>query len=181
MQYGVDSAYPSSNPASLVALGYAFALGYLPGGNEENAWTLEQWKAHADAGLKLGPIAVAPFGTPTEQEGVDHGNRVLVAMQNFKLSGMVLHDVENGASPRDYAKGFVDALHAGSCAAWLYGSRTTILSIGDLYDGWWLADWIQSGLPLRQAPPDWSILQYATGPQFDYNVARDDVPWAVLG
>lgn len=181
MQWGVDSAYPSARPTSLAALGYTFACGYLPGGNEAHEWTAGDWAAHAAAGLKLGPIAVAPYGYPTEQEGVDHGNRALAAMQGFKLSGMLLHDVENGATPRDYAKGFVDACHAGSCAVGLYGSAATIEAIGDLYDSWWLAAW----LPIAgAAPPDWAMWQCGSvvirGQTFDLNVARDDFTFATL-
>lgn len=179
MIYGVDAAYPG-DPAKLAALNWQFVCGYLGGGNETRAWTSNEWRAFAQAGFKLGPIAVAPFGEPSNQVGVDHGNRALVAMQALHLSGMVLHDVENGATPRDYAKGFVDSCHAGSCAVTLYGSRTTILAIGDLYDSWWLAEWVQSGTKLGKAPLDWSMWQYATGPNYDYNVAVDDFKFAVL-
>jgi len=181
--YGVDSAYPSTDPAALRGLGWGFACGYI-GGRALHVWTAADWAAHAAAGLKLGPIWVAPTGAPPEQVGVDQGNAALVAMQNLKLAGMVFLDVENGATPRDYTRGFLDACHAGACAVTLYGSQTTILGIGDLLgagDAWWLADWVQSGVPLRQAPSDWSMWQYSTGPQFDYNVAVDDFPFAVQG
>jgi Domain of unknown function (DUF1906) len=179
MIWGVDSAYPG-DPVALAALGYGFACGYLgPIGGTPHVWTAADWQRHAAAGLKLGPIWVAPYGQPSEQEGVDHGNRALSAMQANHLSGMVLLDVENGATPRAYIKGFIAACHAGSCAVGLYGSQTTIVTTGDLPDAWWLAAW----LPLAgMAPPDWSMWQCGSvvirGVTFDLDVAVDDFPFA---
>jgi len=186
MIWGVDSATPSPNPAGLVALGYEFACGYLgPVGGTPHVWTANEWKRHRDAGLKLGPIWVAPYGAPGRQAGLDHGNAALTVMQLLHMSGFLFLDVENGAAPRDYAAGFVDAVHAGSCAVGLYGSRTTILGIGDLLgqgDAWWLADWLPD--PGPAAPPDWSMWQcssvWISGTRYDLNVARDDFPFAEM-
>jgi hypothetical protein len=178
--YGLDSAYPSRDPRGLVDMGYGFVCGYF-GGRALNVWTRNDWQAHAAAGLKLGPIWVSPSGNPPRDQGVDQGNTALLALQMVGLSGLAILDIENGATPREYTIGFVEACHAGSCAVGMYGSRTTINAIGDVLgegDVWWLAEWVQSGTRLWTAPPDWSMWQFATGPQFDYNVARDDFPFA---
>lgn len=177
MLYGVDSANPSTDPASLKGLGWSFACGYI-GGRALHTWTADDWRRHDAAGLKLGPIWVSPTGQPSYDRGVDEGNKALVAMQSSRLSGNVLLDVENGAQPEAYINGFVAACHAGQCSVGLYGSRATLAGTTTGVDFWWLAEWVQSGSRLAPAPLDWSIWQYGTGPQFDYNVAIDDFPFA---
>lgn len=177
MLWGVDSAYPSPNPSDLVAFGYSFACGYV-GGRALHVWTADDWRTHAAAGLRLVPIWVSPTGTSSYDQGIQDGNGCLVAMQSVGLSGMCVADVESGAMPRDWYRGFTDALHAGQCASGLYGSSPTIQALGDLSDTWWLASWVASGQPLRPALPDWSMWQYATGPTFDYNVAVHDFTFA---
>jgi hypothetical protein len=180
MLYGVDSAYPSSNPWQLVNLGWQFVCGYLgPVGGTPHIWTHTEWKRHADVGLKLAPIWVAPYGTPSEQEGVDSGNAALSKMHELGLSNIIVLDVENGASDPEFITGFCNAVHNGDCSVALYGSESTLLNAPGV-DAWWLASWVQSGVPLHQAPIDWSMWQYATGPQFDYNVAVDTFTFAGL-
>jgi Domain of unknown function (DUF1906) len=179
MKWGLDSAFPAEDPGGLVRLGYSFACGYI-GGRAANVWTPDSWRLHADVGLGLVPIWVSPTGTPSEQQGVDDGNAALERMQALQLAGMLILDVENGEAPIDYVRGFVDACHAGLASVGLYGSRTTLSAI-DQVDAWWLAEWVSSGRKLGDAPPDWSMWQYATGPDFDYDVAVDSFPFASLG
>lgn len=181
MKYGLDSAYPSADPTHLKRMGWEFVCGYLgPEGGTPHIWTPAEWAAQRDAGLQLAPIWVAPYGTPSYDQGVAHGNSAIATLQALGMSGWVMLDVENGAVDPDFIKGFASACHAGSCSVALYGSATTLLQAPDI-DAWWLADWIQSGVPLHRPPLDWSMWQYATGPQFDYNVARDDFAFATLG
>ncbi len=180
MKYGLDSAYPPSDPGRIRALGWQFVAGYLgPIDGTPHVWTADEWRAAADAHLELLPIWVAPYGDPSNQDGVDAGNAALQAMQDIGLSGMLALDVENGAQPHDFVLGFTSAVHAGSCSVVLYGSGATLVDAHDV-DDWWLADWVQSGPALRRAPLDWAIWQYATGPQYDYDVAVNDFVFAQL-
>jgi len=186
MYFGLDSAYPSPNPNGLIAMGYNFVCGYLEADDNQrtpHVWTPEEWQAQANADLMLVPISVAPYGIPTYAQGVSAGNKALEFMQRSKLSGMFVLDVENGAVPTDYTHGVVDAAHAGSCSVGVYGSIPTILGMSQQAGAWfwdytWLANWVQSGLRLSLAMPDWDMWQYATGPQFDYNVASATMRYA---
>lgn len=186
MYFGLDSAYPSQNPGGLIALGYNFVCGYLGADDNQRTphiWTPEEWEAQANADLLLVPIFVAPYGTPTYDQGVTAGDKALSLMQASKLSGIFILDVENGATPTEYTKGVVNAAHAGSCAVGVYGSIPTILGMSQEAGAWfwdktWLANWVQSGVGLHKAMPDWDMWQYATGPQYDYNVAATTMQFA---
>lgn len=180
MKYGLDSAYPAADPERMATLGWQFVCGYLgPEGGTPHVWTLAEWRAQYNAGLQLLPIWVAPYHALGEQSGVDAGNAALARLQELGLSGVVVLDVENGESTPEYVRGFVAACHAGSCSVCIYGAANTLLNAPDV-DSWWLADWIQSGVGLRRPPLDWSMWQYSTGPQFDYNVCVNDFLFAAL-
>jgi hypothetical protein len=173
MIYGVDSAFPNPRPNVLLELGWEFACGYI-GGNALNVWTPGDWQRHRDARLQLMAIWVAPYGVPSRQEGVDAGNEALDAMEALGMTSVLCLDIENGALPIDYLSGFRDSVRAGEVALCVYGSKSTVEVAAQTADSIWLANWIQSGLPLRPAPPDFDMCQYATGPLFNYNMARDD-------
>lgn len=186
MFFGLDSAFPSNNPGGLVAIGYNFVCGYLEADDNQRTphiWTYDEWASQADAGLFLAPIFVAPFGVPTYEQGINAGNKALNQMQRMNLSGIFILDIENGDIATDYTKGVVDSAHNGKCQVGVYGSYPTILSMSQQAGAWfwdktWLANWVQSGVSLHKAMPDWDMWQYATGPQFDYNVAVNDFPFA---
>lgn len=187
MLYGLDSATPPSHPETLVAMGYSFVCGYLlalSGQRTPHTWTTTEWALQAAGGLQLMPIAVAPYGTPSYDQGVIAGNDSLEAMHKARLSGILTLDIENGAVPADYTAGFINAVHAGDCSVMIYGSGTTIsglaAAIGWVWDKTWLANWVSSGQMLKPAAPDFDMWQYATGPVFDYDVAVNDFPFATL-
>lgn len=184
MQFGLDSAWPSSTPTDLKALGYDFAMGYL-GGRAEHVWTPDDWRRHQLVGLQLGPIWVSPSSAGTYGAGVTDGNKALDAMHANGLTGIFFLDIENGIVQTEYTSGVCDAAHAGSCSVGVYGSTPTIRGMVAeagtwFWDKTWLANWVQSGLRLAPAMPDWDMLQYATGPQFDYDLAVDDMFFASL-
>lgn len=167
-------------------MGYDFVAGYLEADNSQrtpHVWTADEWAGMANADLLLVPIFVAPYGVPTYQQGVDAGNKAVDRMQRLGLSGCFVLDVENGATPTDYTQGVVDAAHAGSASVCVYGSAPSILGMSGQAGSWfwdktWLANWVQSGMRLPLAMPDWDMWQYATGPNFDYNVATVNYPFA---
>jgi hypothetical protein len=176
MIYGFDSAYAPDDAtlADMVGNGWGFYAGYI-GGNALHVWSHADWARVRNAGLKLIPIWVAPYGTPSYARGVADGNGCLVAMQVLGFSGTMLLDVENGATPSDYIRGFVDAMHAGSAGVALYGSWPTINACEQFVDHAFVADW--SG----QIPPgSWEGWQYATGPTVDFDVVVDSYPFATL-
>ncbi len=178
MLWGVDSAYPHGWPQALADAGFSFACGYI-GGQAEHVWTGDDWRGHAAAGLGLVPIWVAPSGEPSRDDGVTAGNGALAAMQDLGLSGQLVLDIEDGAVPVDYAAGFIAACYAGQASVAVYGSSRTLREL-DGFAAWWLAAWVAPSAPLGPALPDWSMWQYATGPRFDYDVARDDFMFATL-
>lgn len=188
MQWGVDSSSAPADPKALVGQGFSFAMGYLPalpGQATPHVWTADEWKACNDAGLKLGPIAVAPYGTPTYQQGVDAGNFALASMQDLKLSGIFVLDIENGYVATDYALGVVAAAHAGQCSVALYGAQPTIYGMAQQAGSWfWDRTWLclpfQNGQRVIRAFPDFDMWQFGWTGQFDYDVAVNDFPFASL-
>jgi hypothetical protein len=181
--FGLDAAYPpvANQPERFYAAGWRFFGGYI-GGRAEHVWLPSDWKAVAAAGFGLLPIWVAPSSDEPRELGVRDGNAALAEMQSLGLTGTVALDVENGADLEQYASGFVDAVHAGDCRVVLYGTRQTIETVGLSVevDSWWLAFWPQSPMLFDDAPPDWSMWQYAAGDSVDYNVAWDDFKFARL-
>lgn len=182
MKWGLDSmAAPVGELEQFFAMGWDWFAGYV-GGKAAHVWTPEEWSRTASAGFALLPIWVAPLVDDAGREaGVEDGNACLDALGAAQLSGVVALDVENGLTPVQYASGFVDAVHAGSCRVVLYGVATTLLTLEDAgFDAWWLANWPGSGRPVTGAPPDFTLWQYAEGPQCDFNVCVDDFEFATL-
>lgn len=180
MKLGVDSAYASTNPARLTELGWQFACGYI-GGTALHVWSAEDWRNQKYAGLELLPIWVAPLHTAGYDAGDYDGNQALVKLQELGLAGIVILDVEAGACGPAYADGFRASILAGSCKLGVYGSSGGLTKVGTVSgDLVWLAMWPTAAQPIGAAPPDFDIWQYESGPEFDYNVARDDFPFATL-
>lgn len=175
--WGLDAATPPSAAelARLKSDGWSFFGGYV-GGHAARVWTKAEFGRVAAAGMKINAFWVAPLsGDPGYDAGTADGNACLVAMQNRNLYGWVQADVESGLTPREWFRGFVDALHAGSCRVGLYGLRSTIEKLGDLADSWYLAFYPQPMLSeAQQQIIDWDQWQFSDGPAYDYNVARDD-------
>lgn len=180
MLWGIDAATPPTNPRALVADGWAFAMGYV-GGRAAHVWSAADFAECAAAGLSVGAVWVAPTTDTGYDAGVLAGNELLAAMQAHGLTSWVWLDVEDGAVMPKYAAGLVSSVHAGQCQVGIYGSRATIEGMGNLFDTWWLASWVTPGAVLVPAPPDFTIWQFATGPQFDYNVAVDNCPFTGIG
>lgn len=183
MQWGLDAAYlpTSSGPERFYAQGWRFFGGYI-GGRAEHVWPASDWQRVAKAGFGLLPIWVAPSTDSSRDQGVDEGNAALAAMQSIGLSGLVMLDIENGADLTTYTSGFVDAVHAGSCRVGIYGTQPTIETVGQNVktDAWWLAFWPGSPMPLKPAPSDWSLWQWAAGESLDFNIAWDGFEFAQL-
>jgi len=176
MLWGLDAAYPPNDQrvAELAAAGWAFHGGYI-GGRALNVWSLDDWVRITGAGMKPWPIWVSPDGTPSRQQGVDEGNRCLVAMQNLGFAGLVALDTENGLVQLEYWAGFLAAAQAGSAGVVLYGSIESVAAAVEarLFDGYWLAWWPPGRLNMSGPPPPCDMWQFASGDQDDYNVAWD--------
>ncbi len=180
--WGMDSAYPKSADefASLAGQGIGFYGGYV-GGSALHTWSKDDFAALAASGMKILAYWVGPLGTdPGYDQGVSDGNACLSALQERGLSGWVVDDAESGVVRRQWSQGFVDALHAGSCSVRVYGSPDTLKGMGDIYDSWYLAWYPTSGMAAQtflNEIIDWDVWQFASGPDVDYNVARDDIPF----
>lgn len=183
MKWGLDAAFCPSTGELWAAKfdGYTWVAGYV-GGDAVNIWTAENWRDADGLGFQLLPIWVAPPGADRGYtRGTEDGNACLVALQNVGLIDVVCLDVEDGAVPREYARGFIDACANGSCSVVLYGGAATIKGIGDLpFEAWWLSFWSTPGQSRPGPVVDWTYWQFGDGPQTDYNVCRDDAPFALL-
>jgi hypothetical protein len=180
MLWGVDSAVPHPEPGGLVALGYSFACGYV-GGRAANTWAADDWARHVEAGLLILPIWVSPAGVPSYKDGRADGARAIAAMSLVFLKDVIALDVEDGAIVPEYIRGFVRECHVHYLSVVLYGTAATLRANSfpkDQVDSWWLADWVTPGADLPVASADWSMWQYAQGPRFDRDVARDDFSFA---
>lgn len=179
MKYGVDCETPPENPSQLEQTGWQFVAGYL-GGRAAHTWQPQDFASCAAAGLEILPIWVSPAVEAGYDAGVLEGNAAISAMQAAGLEGVVALDVEDGEDEAGFIAGFVAAAHAGQLAVVLYGSGQTLLEAPEGVDAWWLASWVAQDQTLEAAPPDFSMWQYGTGPQFDYNVAVDTFVFATL-
>lgn len=180
MKWGVDASLPPAEPEclSLQAAGFSFVCGYL-GGRTPRAWAAEEFLRCAQHELDVMPIWVAPLlEEPGRELGVAHGNAALQAMMDRRLSGILALDIENGLFPTDYAQGFADAVHAGSCQILLYGDNPTLEVLADLFDFTWLALWGRPELGNVPWPAD--MWQYLNGSRYDFNVADNTLPFAGL-
>lgn len=177
MRWGLDSAYPPSWSRAQAWFndGWSFFGGYI-GGDALNVWTNADWARVTAAGFQPLPIWVGPTALgPGRDMGVADGNAALTRLQELNLSTVAL-DLENSLAPIEYARGFADAINAGSARAILYGAPRTLLElVGQGFAHWWLASWPTKGQRVTAAPPDWSLWQYATGPEADFNCCVDDV------
>jgi hypothetical protein len=183
MLWGLDAAYP---PPDLLtaqdykAKGWSWFAGYI-GGAALHVWSVQEWQRVYSVGFSILPIWVAPLspGEWTRDRGVQDGNDALLRMVGLGLTSNLVLDIENGEVPLEYAAGFVDAVHAGSCDVTLYGLSKTLLGLQDVgADHWWLAFWTSPALPIYSAPCDWEVWQFNDGPETDYNVAVDSFPFA---
>jgi hypothetical protein len=183
VRWGLDASIPPTGDQAWLyfADGYSFFCGYV-GGRTPHVWTREDWRILAAAGFDLLPIWVAPLADDAgHHQGVEDGNRCLLALQAVGLTGVVALDVENGLKPREYASGFAAAIRAGDCAPVLYGTQRTIEGIGDLpWSAWWLAYWPVQRSGYTTSAPDWSMWQFKVADTVDMDVAVDDFPFALL-
>lgn len=177
--WGIDCAYAPDEAgfADFAGQGVAFVGGYV-GGHALNVWSKQDFANAVAAGLKVVAYWVGPLGQdPGYDQGVSDGNACLVAMQERGLSGWVVDDAESGVVRPEWSRGFVDALHAGSCSVQVYGTNATLQGMGSLYDSWYLAWYSASGMSTAtflMEIIDFDIWQFQDGPNFDYNVCRDD-------
>jgi hypothetical protein len=180
MIWGLDSAYLADDAtvSRYYDLGWRWHGGYV-GGAALHVWAISDWQRLMRAGLAALPIWVAPLEPAAHSSGINEGNACLDKLQELSLSGVVVLDVESNAVPFAYAEGFVDAVHAGKCSVVLYGAPDTLQGLSGLpFDAWWLASWVVPASLVKQAPPDWTLWQYATGPQCDFSVALDSFTFA---
>jgi hypothetical protein len=180
MIFGIDSGYPSSDPSALAANGWKFAGGYI-GGSALHTWTKNDWERYVAAGFKILPWWVAPESSGTSDSGSYDGNQALGAMISVGLTGCLCLDVESEALSVEYAQGFYNSVHAGSCRVGVYGTPTTLVRLASIpWDFRYLASWPNAGTDETFAPPHCHIWQYASGPTYDYSVAPDDFKFAEL-
>lgn len=177
--WGLDCAYAPTleEMQALRASGIAFIGGYI-GGHAEHVWSKQDFANAAAAGLRTVAYWVGPLGTdPGYDAGVADGNAALAAMQEHSLSGWVCDDAESGVVRPQWSNGFINALHAGACSVQCYGTNATLSGMGDLYDSWYLA-WYTASMMSTQIflnnIIDFDIWQLQDGPQYDYNLCRDD-------
>jgi len=150
--------------------GYSAVAGYI-GGDTPHVWTADQWARFK--GIPKLPIYVDDFKTG-RNAGIADGWDCLQKLSVFyalgiKRGSVVAYDIEVSKDAQR-AYGFASVLNWAGYTVWLYGSRSTVLTIP--FGDYWVADFVQ---PPR---PFWP-LRKARACQYQPNVLIDGIQWDV--
>lgn|SRR6185437_8776051 len=157
----------TSNPgAAMLPAGYKAVAGYI-GGDTPHVWSPQQWKQFK--GVRKLPIWVDDIKTGPAAGEAD-GWACLEAL--FKLGvptgKVVAYDIETSKDAnRAYA--FAKVLNYAGFVVWLYGSRSTVLTIQ--FADYWVADYTNV--------PHWPTVRATRACQYEANVAIAGVTWDV--
>lgn len=158
----------TSNPGnSKLPKGYSAVAGYI-GGDTGHVWTPEQWANFR--GVPKLPIYVDDFKTGRaagESDGWDCVQKLYAL--GVTRGSVVAYDIEVSKDAQR-AYGFTSVLNYCGFVVWLYGSRSTLLTIP--FSDYWVADYL---IPAR---PHWPV-RAARSCQFAANVSVDGISWDV--
>lgn len=127
----------TSNPGDAhLPKGYSAVAGYI-GGDTPHVWTADQWANFK--GIPKLPIWVDDFKTG-RQAGIDDGWACVQTLFKigFPAGKVVAYDIETSKDAQR-AYGFAAVLNFCGFPVWLYGSRSTVLTIP--FNDYWVADY----------------------------------------
>lgn len=160
----LDTSDPGT---SSLPKGYSAVAGYA-GGDTPHVWTREQWARFE--GIPKLPIYVDDKKTGRlagVQDGWDCLQKLMALGVPAGKGFAVAYDIET-SKDADRAHGFRSVLQWAGFRVWLYGSRSTVLTIP--FENYWVADFT--------GKPHWP-LRHARACQFTPDVAIDGITWDV--